>query len=56
MALAGNILTSIDSGPRLYLKSAIPTYGEDETILHSKIPMKLEPCEKDNLECFLRVT
>ncbi|KIM57054.1 hypothetical protein SCLCIDRAFT_10550 [Scleroderma citrinum Foug A] len=55
LALAGNILTSIDSGPRLYLKSAIPTYGEDETILHSKIPMKLEPCKKDNLECFLRI-
>ncbi|KAL4065370.1 ferritin-like-domain-containing protein [Scleroderma yunnanense] len=55
LALAGNILTAIDSGPRLYIKSDIPTYGPEETILYSRIPMMLEPCKKDNLECFLRI-
>ncbi|KAL4065367.1 ferritin-like-domain-containing protein, partial [Scleroderma citrinum] len=55
LALAGNILTAIDSGPRLYIKSDIPTYGPNETILYSRIPMLLQPCQKDNLECFLRI-
>ncbi|KAL4062658.1 hypothetical protein V8B97DRAFT_1031605 [Scleroderma yunnanense] len=35
LALAGNILTTIDSDFRIYIKSDIPTYGLDETILHS---------------------
>ncbi|KAG1743632.1 ferritin-like-domain-containing protein [Suillus paluster] len=56
LALAGNLLTSIESGPQLYSAQFVPTYGgEDDVILHSNIPLRLEPCEKSNLECFLKI-
>ncbi|KAG2110790.1 ferritin-like-domain-containing protein [Suillus clintonianus] len=56
LALAGNLLTSIDSGPHLYSAASLPTYGgPDDVILYSKIPLRLERCEKSNLECFLRI-
>jgi hypothetical protein len=57
LALAGNLMTSIESGPQLYSDETVPTYGgPDDVILKSGIPLRLEPCEKDNLECFLKVT
>ncbi|KAG1743608.1 ferritin-like-domain-containing protein [Suillus paluster] len=55
LALAGNLLTSIESGPQLYSAAVLPTYGPNDVILHSKIPLKLEPCGKSNLECFLQI-
>jgi hypothetical protein len=56
LALVGNLITAIDSGPKLYAKDVVPTYGGlDDTILSSDIPLKLERCEKSNLELFLRV-
>jgi hypothetical protein len=57
LALAGNLLTSIESGPQLYSVALLPTYGgPEDTILYSRIPLRLERCEKSNLECFLKVT
>ncbi|KAG0698478.1 ferritin-like-domain-containing protein [Suillus ampliporus] len=56
LALAGNLLTSIESGPQLYSTALLPTYGgENDVILHSNIPLILERCEKNNLECFLKI-
>ncbi|KAG0698476.1 ferritin-like-domain-containing protein [Suillus ampliporus] len=56
LALAGNLLTSIESGPQLYSTALLPTYGgENDVILHSNIPLRLEPCKKSNLECFLKI-
>lgn len=57
MALAGNLITAIDpSGPTLYAKDYIPTYGADtDTILLTKIPLKLERCKKNALQRFLQI-
>ncbi|TFK38750.1 ferritin-like-domain-containing protein [Crucibulum laeve] len=55
LALAGNIRTSIDAGPKLYALDVIPTYGDNNTILNSDIPLRLEKCGKGNLQCFLRI-
>ncbi|KAG1730009.1 ferritin-like-domain-containing protein, partial [Suillus lakei] len=56
LALAGNLLTSIESGPHLHSAAFLPSYGgPDDVILHSKIPLRLERCEKSNLECFLKI-
>ncbi|KAJ8591360.1 hypothetical protein M405DRAFT_814463 [Rhizopogon salebrosus TDB-379] len=57
LALAGNLLRSIDeSGPHLYSAAFLPTYGgAGDVILHSKIPLRLERCGKENLECFLKI-
>ncbi|KIJ65359.1 hypothetical protein HYDPIDRAFT_88696 [Hydnomerulius pinastri MD-312] len=53
LSLSGNLLTSVHEGPGLYSPQFIPTFGEGATILYSKIPLRLEPCEKSNLQCFL---
>ncbi|KAG1743635.1 ferritin-like-domain-containing protein [Suillus paluster] len=56
LALAGNLLTSIESGPQLYSIGLLPTYGGPaDVILQSQIPLRLERCEKSNLECFLKI-
>ncbi|KAF9803149.1 hypothetical protein IEO21_09748 [Rhodonia placenta] len=57
MALAGNLITAIDtSGPTLYAKDYIPTYGGDtDTVLRTKIPLKLERCKKNALQRFLQI-
>jgi hypothetical protein len=58
LALAGNLYKSIagsSPGPVLYSARAIPKYGDDHTILKTKIPLRLERCQKSNLECFLKI-
>ncbi|PCH38724.1 hypothetical protein WOLCODRAFT_161778 [Wolfiporia cocos MD-104 SS10] len=57
LALAGNLITSIQAtGPKLYSKDVIPTYGgKEDTVLMSGIPLKLERCKKNALERFLQI-
>lgn len=54
LALAGNMLCSLDGKQALYDKCFMPTYPSE--ILFDKIPMKLQPANKENLECFLKVS
>lgn len=53
LALAGNILRALDGTQTLYDKLFLPTYPSQ--ILFEQIDMKLQPANKDNLECFLKV-
>ncbi|EIW65207.1 uncharacterized protein TRAVEDRAFT_42584 [Trametes versicolor FP-101664 SS1] len=53
LALAGNMLCSLDGKQALYDKCFMPTYPSE--ILFDKIPMKLQPANKENLECFLKI-
>ncbi|KAH7909832.1 ferritin-like-domain-containing protein [Hygrophoropsis aurantiaca] len=55
LALAGNLLVSLDEGPDLYSLQYIPLYAEGPTILDTKIPLILERCEKSNLERFILI-
>ncbi|KAF8555870.1 hypothetical protein OG21DRAFT_1507235 [Imleria badia] len=58
LALAGNVLTSLDSdghlGPKLYSEGYLVQYGRDD-ILFFGIPLKLEPCHKKSLEWFMKL-
>ncbi|KAH7909847.1 ferritin-like-domain-containing protein [Hygrophoropsis aurantiaca] len=58
LALAGNLLVSLDEGPDLYSDiQYIPNYAHDPspTILNTKIPLILERCQKTNLERFILI-
>lgn len=54
LALAGNMLCSLDGKQALYDKCFMPKYPSQ--ILFDEIPMKLRPANKENLECFLKVS
>ncbi len=53
LALAGNMLRALGGTQLLYDKSFLPTYPSQ--ILFEQIDMKLQPANKENLECFLKV-
>lgn len=53
LSLAGNMLTALDAKQSLYDSAFMPTYPSQ--ILFDKIDMKLQPANKENLECFLKV-
>ncbi|KAI0641122.1 ferritin-like-domain-containing protein [Trametes meyenii] len=53
LGLAGNMLVALGEKPKLYNKSFMPTYPA--SILYDKIPMRLAPADKENLECFLKI-
>ncbi|KAI0668651.1 ferritin-like-domain-containing protein [Trametes maxima] len=53
LGLAGNMLVALGGKPKLYNKSFMPTYPA--SILYDKIPMRLAPADKENLECFLKI-
>lgn len=53
LALAGNMLRALDGVQLLYDSSFLPTYPSQ--ILFEPIWMKLQPANKENLECFLKI-
>lgn len=53
LALSGNMLAALGGKQALYDKEFMPTYPSE--ILFEHIPMKLQPANKENLECFLKV-
>ncbi|KAF8208005.1 ferritin-like-domain-containing protein [Mycena galopus ATCC 62051] len=53
LALAGNMLRSLDGVQTLYDRDFMPTYPSQ--ILFDKVDMKLQPANKENLDCFLRI-
>ncbi|KAF7377627.1 hypothetical protein MSAN_00185500 [Mycena sanguinolenta] len=53
LALAGNMLRSLDGAQTLYNREFMPTYPSK--ILFDEVDMELQPANKANLECFLRI-
>ncbi|EKM50629.1 uncharacterized protein PHACADRAFT_263998 [Phanerochaete carnosa HHB-10118-sp] len=53
LSLAGNMLRALDGTQKLYDNNFMPTYPSQ--ILFDKVDMKLQPANKENLECFLKI-
>lgn len=54
LSLAGNMLRALNGTQKLYEHSFMPVYPSK--ILYDKVDMKLQPANKENLDCFLKAS
>ena len=55
LSLAGNILSSIGQGPKLYNKEMIPVYNDNSHLLEEEIRMRLQVADDSNILRFKEV-